>query len=371
MHHFQIVATDGAGNAYASEDIAISTLGGAVPTVQFLSSGQSALESAGVVLATVELNVPQGGDVSVPFTLSGTAVQGTDYQVSASPLVIPAGQTFADILVTLLDDDLEEGTLDAVLTLGSPTGALLGAEAVHTLSILDDEAPVGIRSDDFNQFNLDTSKWTFVDPVGDASLALVGTNTPDAHLLITVPAGVDHIAWTDLTAARIEQAASDTDFTLEVKLESPMSQAFQEQGLIVRQDDANFLRFDYYHDGFGTSAFAGSITNGSPQTLFNAAVAPIDDRLWMRVTRTGDQWTQEYSLDGVQWAFGASFARAMTVQTVGVFAGNASNGSGAPAHTVAIDYFESSFEADHERRRRRGRRRHGAAGLRRHQPDWC
>ena len=64
--------------------------------------------------------------VSVPFTLGGSATAGTDYSgVTASPLVIPAGQTTATITGTLLADPGPNKTL--TLTLGTPTGATLGS----------------------------------------------------------------------------------------------------------------------------------------------------------------------------------------------------------------------------------------------------
>ena len=69
--------------------------------------------------------------VTVPFTLGGTAVNGTDYTgVTSSPLVFPAGQTTEDITGTLLPDP---GTIRTLtFTLGAPTDAALGSPAVNT-----------------------------------------------------------------------------------------------------------------------------------------------------------------------------------------------------------------------------------------------
>jgi hypothetical protein len=78
--------------------------------------------------------------VSVPFTLGGTAVSGTDYSgVTASPLVFASGQTSATISGTLLSDPGPDQTL--TFTLGTPSGgATLGSPSVNTLTIDEPDA---------------------------------------------------------------------------------------------------------------------------------------------------------------------------------------------------------------------------------------
>ena len=50
--------------------------------------------------------------------------------------------------------------------------------------------PSGIVSDDFSAAALDTGLWTFIDPVGDSSLAMTG-----AQLALSVPGGLSHEVW--------------------------------------------------------------------------------------------------------------------------------------------------------------------------------
>ena len=196
-------------------------------------------------------------------------------------------------------------------------------------------------SDDFNRFNVGSTLWTFVDPLEDSSIGIEGTNTPDAQLVVSVPAGVDHSAWTTLDAPQVLQDVDDVDFAVEVKLESPMSERYQEQGIIVKETDSspNYLRLDFYHDGTNYHVFAGSVENGAGTSIFDTTVTPIDGRLWMRVSRQGDQFDQEYSVDGVTWLAGASFQRPMTVSQVGVFVSNSGDFAPAPGHTARFDYF--------------------------------
>jgi regulation of enolase protein 1 (concanavalin A-like superfamily) len=209
------------------------------------------------------------------------------------------------------------------------------------------EADAGtFDSDDFNSFNLDTVLWTFSDPVGDATLMMTGTNTTDAWVSISVPAGTSHEVWTgENSAPRIMQSATDTDFELEVKFESGLSQKYQMQGVLVEQDDDDFLRFDFHSDGSSTMIFATSFIGGTPTEppLVSSAITTTNVHpLYMRVKRQGDLWTQSYSYDGVGWTTPVTFTHALTVNWVGLFVGNSgvrSDGLDSPAHTGDMDYF--------------------------------
>jgi hypothetical protein len=61
--------------------------------------------------------------------------------------------------------------------------------------------------------------------------------------------------------------------------------------------------------------------------------------MWMRVRRQGDVWTQFYSFNGTSFTQNTSFTHAMTVTSVGVFAGNAAVSGTPPAFTCLVDYF--------------------------------
>ena len=114
------------------------------PTVQFNAASETVDASTGVFSITVGLSAVSGADTTIPFTLSGTAVNGTDYIITtASPLVIPAGQTTGTISGTLFNDSSSNATKTLTFTLGTPTNATLGAATTNTLTIQDSSA-VGI-----------------------------------------------------------------------------------------------------------------------------------------------------------------------------------------------------------------------------------
>ena len=91
--------------------------------------------------------------------------------------------------------------------------------------------PSSIVSDDFNTPTINTGLWTLVNPLADASFSLSGTNTPDAWVNIGVPGGTAHDPWTSgNNAPRLIQPANNTDFEVEAKFESGVSQRYQQLG---------------------------------------------------------------------------------------------------------------------------------------------
>ncbi len=135
--------TDIAGNTLNLTDfgdLIVRVAAVAAPTVTVNAASQSVSENAGAVTIQVNLSAASTSAVTVPFTLSGTATSGTDFTASTSPLTIPAGQTSANITITVIDDALVESAPDTVIvTLGTPTGATLGAGIVHTITINDND----------------------------------------------------------------------------------------------------------------------------------------------------------------------------------------------------------------------------------------
>ncbi|QEL17125.1 Calx-beta domain-containing protein [Limnoglobus roseus] len=136
-YSFVAFATNANGTAYS----AVSSFA-TQPTVQFAAASESVNEYEGTFSVTVTLSGPATTDVTVPFTLSGTAANGIDYSdVSASPLVIPAGQTSATITGTIIENGYEATDRTIVFSLGSPANAGLGGTPSETLTILSDSPP--------------------------------------------------------------------------------------------------------------------------------------------------------------------------------------------------------------------------------------
>lgn len=110
-----------------------------IPQVNFTTSNQTVTEGAGSVTVTMSLSGASEQDVTVPFTVSGSATLGLDFTASQSPLTIPAGQTSADIALTVVEDTEAEGAETIVFTMGVPRDAKPGYTQTHTVTITDND----------------------------------------------------------------------------------------------------------------------------------------------------------------------------------------------------------------------------------------
>jgi regulation of enolase protein 1 (concanavalin A-like superfamily) len=193
--------------------------------------------------------------------------------------------------------------------------------------------PTQLSSDPFGGTQVDEGLWSFVDPVGDASVSVSGGTAA-----ISVPAGVNHDLWSGSTdAPRLLQAAPNADFDVIVKFDSPVTQQFQMQGLVVEQDADDLVRVDVHSDGSVTRLFAATMVDGAASVRHMANVtggAPA----YLRLVRDGDTWTLRYARVAGEWSAPVTFTHAMQVRAVGPFAGN--NGGPAPAFTAQVDSFE-------------------------------
>jgi len=197
----------------------------------------------------------------------------------------------------------------------------------------DPDSPI---SDDFNACALNTDLWTFVNPVGDGSYQVNGT-----QLLLNVPGNVSHNIWLEGNrSVRVMQPTQNVNFEIVTKFESTVTQRYQMQGVLVEQDSKNFLRFEFHHDGASVRLYVARFLNGLPKAVISDVLLPSTPP-YLRITRADTLWSVSYSNDGDTWIAGGSFVFPMNVTKSGVFGAN--HGTPplrpAPAHTVLVDYF--------------------------------
>ncbi|MFZ1538728.1 MAG: hypothetical protein WAT23_15255, partial [Chromatiaceae bacterium] len=227
---------------------------------------------------------------------------------------------------------------------GDVTGANNPAALVmdHTKTLTANFASANAASpisDDFNACSLNTGLWTFVNPVGDGSYAINGT-----QLLLTAPANVSHhIGPEGNRSVRVMQPTENSDFEIIAKFESSVTQRYQMQGVVVEQDSQNYVRFEIYHDGVNIQLYAERYQNGNPQAVISGVLLPSTPP-YLRITRVGDQWSFSYSDNGISWTSGGSFAYHMAITKSGVYGANHGTPptQPAPAHTAIVDYFFNS-----------------------------
>ena len=110
----------------------------------FTSASQATADESGTTaVITVQLSAVSGRDVTVPFSVNGTstAVDPDDYTITSSPITITAGNSTADITITIAADSLDEDNETVIVDMGTPTNATQGATITHTATITDDDDP--------------------------------------------------------------------------------------------------------------------------------------------------------------------------------------------------------------------------------------
>jgi len=187
-----------------------------------------------------------------------------------------------------------------------------------------------IISDDFYPETTMQSFWHFVDPRGDCTLTMSGTQAE-----IDIPAGTSHDPYTSGNyAPRLLQSAPDADFAVEAKFDSVPVSRYQMQGIMVLQTNNVFFRFEIYHNGSSPYVLCAFINGGSATFHKNSALASVPS--YLRVARTNDNWTYSYSSDRTNWTVAASFTQAVKVNDVGIYGANHDPN---PAYSTRADYF--------------------------------
>lgn len=143
---------------FTNDDIALMTLVGVAPnslssanflgtptpqpTVSLNLTDGVAAENNSSNVATFTVTRTGGNiatNLSVNYTLGGTAVNGTDYQSLSGSVTIPAGQTQAVITVTPIDDLLFDGATTVDVTLAASGAYVLGTPNAGQATIYDNE----------------------------------------------------------------------------------------------------------------------------------------------------------------------------------------------------------------------------------------
>jgi hypothetical protein len=107
------------------------------PTVGFAQAASAVGENASAAAILVSLSAVQSTPVTVHFTTSGGTATGSgvDYSLNPGTLIFAPGETVKSIPIAIVDDLIDEPDETVVLTLDSPVGATLNANASHTCTI--------------------------------------------------------------------------------------------------------------------------------------------------------------------------------------------------------------------------------------------
>ena len=114
---------------------------GSSPVVTVAATDASAAEGGSDPgTFTVTRSDSTAAPLTVSYSMSGTAANGTDYQVLPGTITIPVGASSATVTVTPVDDTLVEGDETAVLTLIVGPSYTVGTASTATVVIADNDA---------------------------------------------------------------------------------------------------------------------------------------------------------------------------------------------------------------------------------------
>ena len=113
----------------------------ALPLVTLLATSAVIAENGGVSTVRATLDAVSGRDVTVNLAYSGAAVgSGTDYTAAATQIIIPAGLTSVERLVTADNDTLDEANEDIIVDITTVINGTEDGVQQESITIIDDDA---------------------------------------------------------------------------------------------------------------------------------------------------------------------------------------------------------------------------------------
>jgi hypothetical protein len=154
---------------------------------------------------TVSRTGPTDSELTVFYTVTGTATQGSDYEVLPASVTIPSGSATATVTVTPIDDGLVEGAEGVVLLLSPDPAYAVVTPGIASLTIADDDiSVVTVEATDPDATEAGLTAGTFtIRRTGDTASALIvflsrggsASNGSDyaslggSNFVVTIPAG--------------------------------------------------------------------------------------------------------------------------------------------------------------------------------------
>jgi YD repeat-containing protein len=132
-----VKATDNSGAITTSSGVSITV---SLPVVSVASTDADASEpGSNTGVFTVSRTGGTSMQLTVNFSVSGTAVAGTDYTSVGTAVTIPIGAASRTIVITPIDDTAIEGNETATLTVSSNAAYTLGTPTSATVTIADND----------------------------------------------------------------------------------------------------------------------------------------------------------------------------------------------------------------------------------------
>ncbi|BAY20472.1 putative peptidase [Calothrix sp. NIES-2100] len=140
------LATDANYNLGTVNTASVNIVDNDKPTITISATDNSAGETlAGQLTNPGKFTLTRTGNtdsaLTVNYTITGTATNGTDYNALSNSVTFAAGSSTANVDIIPIDDVLLENTETVVLTLATGTDYILGTAKAATVSIVDNDKP--------------------------------------------------------------------------------------------------------------------------------------------------------------------------------------------------------------------------------------
>lgn len=131
-------------NIYNDNSATVTIVDGNLSSVTLTTSADTVNESGGSASFIVTRTGPTNSSLNVFFDVGGSAVEGFDYGAIGTNIVIPAGATTANIVITPINDIARElgdivGHETVIVQIRPGTNYLLGSGTGRTIRIIDNE----------------------------------------------------------------------------------------------------------------------------------------------------------------------------------------------------------------------------------------
>jgi len=107
--------------------------------VELNASSNSLIENGGTVVIEAVLNANAAEQITIPFTIEGTATLNEDFSISNNQFIINAGSNKGEITLTGLDDSLIESIETIILKIGNGGNVILLQNFEITIQVLDND----------------------------------------------------------------------------------------------------------------------------------------------------------------------------------------------------------------------------------------
>ncbi|MEQ8791449.1 MAG: Ig-like domain-containing protein [Pirellulaceae bacterium] len=138
-----LTLTPGSGYLVGTQDSAVVTIEDTPALEASISANQPSAAEAGPTNGqfTVSLSDLAPTDISITYTISGTAAEGFDFDYLMGSATIMSGTSSAVIDVAVFDDLDSEGDETVILTIQSGMDYVLGSSTQAAVTIVDDDVP--------------------------------------------------------------------------------------------------------------------------------------------------------------------------------------------------------------------------------------